>query len=649
MKNNQVTRSQSLKVTKIVCLCVMATLCLLFFTASAWAATTNQISQFGITWTFDKQYEYGQFANGDYWVVGPVTIVDINPRSIVSSGRTINGSMVNPLSTYRQGFDSNIVAYDVSYNAGRPSNSDLSVNNPLIVTAGKSVVSTKSLATPIQSVLLENAAVLTVLSSAPPPDSFRPPYVGTDKTIRFNKLNLNYNLLSSLAPVPGTPTLHKDTLSDPTNQQETVERRFERPWLDFVPSASGTAIHPTQCMQPYSREAADDVGIGSLMLNLDYSNSEKEILLVRMVQLGIDEYGVVTNGGLNAFENDGGVFSGHKWPILFAGIMLNDSNMKAIGQKSGDYLYSGSYGAGNPPPDYIHFGEDDQTFYVKAADIYSSPYALNWYHLYTQTGHVKVTHGSKTVVGVGTTWSGLPSGLYFGVAGDNRAAAGNIGGYLIASIDSNTQLTLTMNYEGDTNQTGNATYAISDYVFYGHGNPAQNMDFNEYVASDLGLPEWGIRHSTAPYGDGNQWDTPYRDCCTATSWDGFVLSALIMNAKTLWNHDALFDYQDRFMANEVNYRSWSVFTGDMWDAYRVNYGPIWPATATVIYGDVDGNGEVSAYDAALTAQAAVGLITLTVEQTQAADVSGEGEVSAYDAALIAQRAVGLITKFPVEG
>jgi len=69
----------------------------------------------------------------------------------------------------------------------------------------------------------------------------------------------------------------------------------------------------------------------------------------------------------------------------------------------------------------------------------------------------------------------------------------------------------------------------------------------------------------------------------------------------------------------------------------------------IIYGDVDGNGEISAYGAALTAQAAVGLITLTAEQIQAADVSGEGEVSAYDAALIAQKAVGLINKFPVEG
>lgn len=70
---------------------------------------------------------------------------------------------------------------------------------------------------------------------------------------------------------------------------------------------------------------------------------------------------------------------------------------------------------------------------------------------------------------------------------------------------------------------------------------------------------------------------------------------------------------------------------------------------SVMYGDVSGDGEITAYDAALTAQASVGIITLTEEQTEKADVSGEGEITAYDAALIAQYSVGIITKFPVEG
>ena len=47
----------------------------------AQAAVTNTLSQFGITWTLDLEHEYGQFANGDYWVIGPVTVTAISPAS----------------------------------------------------------------------------------------------------------------------------------------------------------------------------------------------------------------------------------------------------------------------------------------------------------------------------------------------------------------------------------------------------------------------------------------------------------------------------------------------------------------------------------------------------------------------------------------
>jgi len=602
----------------------------------------SQVSQFGITWIFDKEYEYGQFANGDYWVVGPVTVIDINPLSIVSSGRTINGSMVNPVANPGyQGYDSAADGFNASYNAGRPGGNNLSSASPLSLAVNTSLVSSISLATAGKTAL-QTAAVLTVLASVPTEGSFRPPYCGADKTIRFNKAALNYSLLASLEPVATTPTL------------ATAERYFERPWIDHRPGYSGDQIHPSENMPDYSRSMAAEIGIGSLMLHLNFSNAQKETLFIRMTQLGIDLFGVVKNGGSQNWFNDGGHASGRKWPILFAGIVLDDPDMKAIGDKSGDYLYSNGHKAGNPPTDYIHFGEDDQTFYVTSDDIYPQPYAIGYYHMGygdgTQTGYVKVTNGSRIVEGVGTIWlTELNSNpKYFGVVGDNRAISGNEGGYAVSSIDSNTQLTLVIPYEGITSQTGTAKYAISDYVFYGHGVPDKKCDYSEYTNSHLRLPEWGIRHSSEPIFDGLEWGAVYRQS-NGTCWNGYVLAARIMGAKTLWNHDALFDYQDRYMATEVENRSWSVFTGDMWDAYRANYGPIWPATATILYGDVDGNGEISAYDAALVAQAAVGLITLTAEQTQAAEVSGEGEVSAYDAALIAQRAVGLINKFPVEG
>jgi hypothetical protein len=69
------------------------------------------------------------------------------------------------------------------------------------------------------------------------------------------------------------------------------------------------------------------------------------------------------------------------------------------------------------------------------------------------------------------------------------------------------------------------------------------------------------------------------------------------------------------------------------------------AQAAFETGDVSGDGEISAYDAALTAQKVVGLIVLTEEQAAAADVNYDGGISAYDAALIAQYSVGLDSEF----
>ena len=39
--------------------------------------TDTSISQFGITWVCKGTVSTGQYANGDYWVVGPVQIIAI--------------------------------------------------------------------------------------------------------------------------------------------------------------------------------------------------------------------------------------------------------------------------------------------------------------------------------------------------------------------------------------------------------------------------------------------------------------------------------------------------------------------------------------------------------------------------------------------
>lgn len=446
----------------------------------------SEVSQFGITWTFDRDYVVGQFSNGDYWVVGPVTIVGINPASVESAGRWINGSMINPSPRLvrKQGYDSAMYGryaqpgdYEAGLNVARPNNQDLSRSNPLIVDPDSSLVSTISTPESDGRTQLKTAAILTVLESAVPKGSFRPPYCGSDKTVRFYRKKLDYSSLASLKPVPGVPLL------------STVERYFERPWLDHVPLWMAGAQHPADNMPNYGREIGTQVGIGAIMLNLNFTDQRKETLLVRYVQLGIDLYGIIQDGGAGNWIGMGGHANGRKFPILFAGLVLGDPDMTNIGKRSGDYLYSEGHGPANKPPDYIHFGEDDQTFYVAQADV-------------------DVTHSSQ--------W--------------------------------------------------NPDYRDTQRI--------------PYESEDIGLPEWGIVHSTEPQNSNKFWDTAYRNV-SSPCWGGMVLAAHIMGMKDIWNHDALFDYKDRYMQAAVERRQTDRFIEGMWDAYRADYGPVWTMVPTL--------------------------------------------------------------------
>lgn len=68
----------------------------------------------------------------------------------------------------------------------------------------------------------------------------------------------------------------------------------------------------------------------------------------------------------------------------------------------------------------------------------------------------------------------------------------------------------------------------------------------------------------------------------------------------------------------------------------------------VIYGDVNGDGEVTAADATLVLRNVVGLVDFNQSQIATADVSDDGKVTAADATLILRYIVELINEFPVE-
>jgi protocatechuate 3,4-dioxygenase beta subunit len=72
-----------------------------------------------------------------------------------------------------------------------------------------------------------------------------------------------------------------------------------------------------------------------------------------------------------------------------------------------------------------------------------------------------------------------------------------------------------------------------------------------------------------------------------------------------------------------------------------------PAPPAPVYGDPDGDGQVTNADATQVLRAAVRIIDLS-GLLEAADVNGDGRITAADATLILRRAAGLIDRFPVE-
>lgn len=92
-------------------------------------------------------------------------------------------------------------------------------------------------------------------------------------------------------------------------------------------------------------------------------------------------------------------------------------------------------------------------------------------------------------------------------------------------------------------------------------------------------------------------------------------------------------------------------TALLFSGYYVNVSAADLTTLTlpevVLYGDLNGDGEISVDDAVLLAMYCNGQKMLTDEQLACADLNGDGKISLIDAALLIQYCNGLIDSFPV--
>lgn len=298
----------------------------------------SSITKDGVTWTFSQSVPVGKFVNGDYFVLGPVTITSILPRPTTSKPYK-NGAVVDlPTPNGKSGFDSRLNdGVDESWWF----DASLRRYPPITLKPGDSIVSSISLAkmhslpevmraTDKSASPVKTMSVLTVLSAAPPSDAFRPSYCDRTQTI-YRAGQLKRTLLPSLSPPnpEGTPDLSQ------------FEYWYRRPWIDTNPFLFDA---PAKYMPSYGQHIAFADSYAGLLLMLNFPAKEKVKLTNYLVQYGIDLYGCVQAGV--SWPAFGGHHSGRKFPIIFAGILLNDDGMKNVSTRFP-----------------LTFGEDMQTVY----------------------------------------------------------------------------------------------------------------------------------------------------------------------------------------------------------------------------------------------------------------------------------------------
>jgi hypothetical protein len=299
--------------------------------ASAAATTTTQsLSQYGITWHFAGSVRAGRFVTGDWWVVGPVRVGSVSPAPTDDR----HGSVVNPPAGAAQGYDSRCAGFAPSLRA----------KFPLTLEPGQSLVSTASVeqigvktpdTVPGQYCRgpLRTAAVLTCVGRPAEEDAFRPAYVGTWREA-FRASQLRRDVLPALRAPEDVPDVKR------------YERYLERIWLDHQRQWVNRMMHPLENMPDYGREITNIVSDVGLLLLLEDRDGERETLLLRFVQKGIDYYGVVQSDD-ELWIGNGGHNSGRKWPILFAGLMLGHEgmmNVKATFQEDQQTYYGRGFG-----------------------------------------------------------------------------------------------------------------------------------------------------------------------------------------------------------------------------------------------------------------------------------------------------------------
>ncbi len=111
-------------------------------------------------------------------------------------------------------------------------------------------------------------------------------------------------------------------------------------------------------------------------------------------------------------------------------------------------------------------------------------------------------------------------------------------------------------------------------VFAGHSG----IDTATSIGRSRGN-QWGPYEHIPPakWGAGQNTSESYRRCCTAVGWVAQALALRLMHAEKAWNHDAFFDYIDRWMfENDAAFvKTLKQVTGKDYSADWARQGQTW--------------------------------------------------------------------------
>jgi hypothetical protein len=269
-------------------------------------ATTNQIVKDGITFQFDSNVEFGQYVNGDYWVVGPVNITNMLPEW----NGTYHGWEIDPKFSDTQGFADHSAAfgYDAAKRPALPLS--LSTNCTLIKTIGTGRSSQNDTA-------IYAAVPLTIETSTPPANAFRPPYIRTNGVWRFTTADFRTNLLPSKS---SSLITNRITLS-------ATEAAFNVFDMDHH-SDSARQMRPELwgVSDGYQPERAKKINDGILALFLDDTQASKALAAYRVGQWALDRAFIIECGYRNPQTGHNPV---HRVPAAFGAVMFGLTNILA--------------------------------------------------------------------------------------------------------------------------------------------------------------------------------------------------------------------------------------------------------------------------------------------------------------------------------